>query len=103
MLSTALLLALIWGVLWALFLQCVPLGQFLARRRTWITVVVGVGVDLAIALMVVPFKAWWPVALVVGLSSPGIIVRSLVNEHHETLEELDAIQAATEKHHHLGA
>lgn len=86
-----LLLALIWGISWALFLQFVPLGRFLARRRTWLTVVVGVGVDLLLALLLVPLVAWLAVVAIVALSAVGIVGRSLWNEHRETVEELDAI------------
>lgn len=70
-------LAFLWGVLWATYLQFNRQGQFLAEERTWITVVVGVGVDLIIAYP----ADWWTVALVIGVSSAGIIVRSLWNEH----------------------
>jgi len=73
-------LALFWGIFWAGFLQFVPLGRFLAKRRTWVTVVVGVGVDLGFGLLVVPFEYWWPMALVVALSGFGVVYRSLYNE-----------------------
>lgn len=45
-LALGLVLAVIWGGIWAVTLQYVPLGRFLAARRTWLTVVVGVGGDL---------------------------------------------------------
>jgi len=44
------LLALVWGGIWAAFLQWTRPGWFLANKRTWLTVVVGVGVDLGIIL-----------------------------------------------------
>ena len=78
--SFVLFLALVWGGIWALFLQVVPLGQFLARRRTYITVVVGVGVDLALAFFCVPFGVWWKVVAIIALSSLPIILRSWVND-----------------------
>ena len=59
-LSTVLLLAAVWGVVWALFLQYHPWGQWLAVRRTWLTV-----------------------AGVIAASSLGIIVRSIANERRE--------------------
>jgi len=42
--------ALCWGILLAVFLQFSRMGRFLAVERTWITVVVGVGVDLLIGI-----------------------------------------------------
>lgn len=88
MLPFYLLLALIWGAIWAAFLQFVPLGKFLARHRTWFTVVIGVGGDMLILLAIIPFDVWLLVVLVVGLSSVFIITRSLYNEFHEVLEVL---------------
>jgi len=69
--------ALLWGILLACFLQYHSLGQFLARERTWLTVVIGVGVDLLIGIG----AAWWHIWLIIAVSSLGIIVRSLSNEH----------------------
>ena len=85
-LALALCLAAVWGVVWALFLQFHRWGQWLAVRRTWITVVVGVGVDLGLLLLLVDWATWAMVAGVVAASSVGIIVRSLVNEHHEDVQ-----------------
>lgn len=82
----ALLLALMWGVGWALFLQFHPHGQYLAVRRTWITVVIGVGVDLLIALLVLDAAAWLRVFGVIVASSIGVIGRSLINEHKDEAE-----------------
>jgi len=78
----AALLALFWGVFWALFLQFSPTGRWLALRRTWLTVVAGVGVDLLILLLVLPLDAWLTVAGVFALSGIGLIARSLWNEYH---------------------
>ncbi len=75
------ILALIWGVLWALFLQHHPWGQWLAHRRTWLTVVIGVGIDLALLLIVLDPHTWATVAAIIAVSSIGLIVRSLYNEH----------------------
>lgn len=79
----AVLLAAIWGAVWALFLQMHPWGRWLVVRRTWITVAVGVGVDLLILLFVLDWVAWTASAAVIAASSIGLIVRSLVNERHE--------------------
>lgn len=77
------ILALIWGVLWALFLHLCRYGQYLALRRTWLTVVVGVGMDLLIMLLVIPLEAWLCVCAVVACSSLGIIARALYIEHKD--------------------
>lgn len=94
--------AALWGIAWALFLQWTTLGRFLAIRRTWITVVIGVGVDLVLVLAIIPFTWWWRVLAVIVLSSLGIIARSLINEHHEEQEALSAAKAEAQKHVHLG-
>ena len=74
------LLAAIWGGIWAAFLQYHPFGQFLALKRTWLTVVIGVGIDLLILLLVLDWQCWIKVFLVIALSSIFIIYRSLANE-----------------------
>lgn len=85
-LALALCLAFAWGVIWALFLQFHRYGRWLAVRRTWITVVVGVGVDLALLALLLDPHTWATVAAVVAASSVGVIVRSLVNEHSEDVQ-----------------
>lgn len=92
MLHFAALLALFWGALWALFLQYTDHGRFLALRRTWIAVVIGVGGDLLILVAILPFEAWLVVCGILTASSIGIIARSLINEHADDralLEVLD--------------
>jgi len=86
------LLALVWGIVWALFLQHTKLGQFLAVRRTWISVVVGVGVDLLILVLLLPLDLWLMVTVIVALSSVGIIGRSLWNELRETEDVLNGLK-----------
>lgn len=81
--TIALFLALVWGALWALFLQWHSWGRWLALKRTWLSVVIGVGVDLVILLLVLEPHVWVSVAVVISASSIGIIVRSLYNEHGE--------------------
>lgn len=87
-----LLFALIWGGIWASFLQISALGQFLARKRTWLTVVVGVGVDLVLAAVVVPLPAMLIVCAIFALSGMPIVLRSILNEHAETVETIRAIK-----------
>ena len=74
-----LVLAAVWGTAYALFLQRYP-GRFLAARFTWLAVVIGVGVDLAIVCVAVDWRAALLVLGIVGLSAIPIVVRSLVNE-----------------------
>lgn len=76
----ALVLALFWGAVWASVLQFTRMGRFLAERRTWVTVVVGVGGDLLITLLVLPLEHWLLVFSIIALSAIGIIARSLANE-----------------------
>ena len=83
--TTVLLLAAVWGVVWALFLQRHPWGQWLAVRRTWLTVVAGVGVDLALLATVLDLATWLTVAGVIAASSVGIIARSIANERREDI------------------
>ncbi len=88
----AFVLALIWGVFWSVFLQVHPLGQFLVIRRTWITVVIGVGVNLLIGLLVIAFQDWVVMVMIFVFSSMGIIGRSLWNEFEGIRGEIDVIR-----------
>jgi uncharacterized membrane protein len=76
-------LALLWGAVWAFCLTYFQWGRWLALHRTWITVVVGVGMDLAILYFAIPIDAWWIVFGVFALSSVGIIARSLIHEFRD--------------------
>lgn len=80
---SALFLACIWGIAWAIALQFTKWGRWLALRRTWFSVVVGVGVDLLIVAAFLPFEEWLRLVAVIVLSSIGLIFRSLLNEHRE--------------------
>jgi len=71
-----LFVAFSWGLIWAACLQWNRWGKFLVEERTWITVVIGVGIDLAIAYP----EDWWTVAAIIAASAIGIIARSLYNE-----------------------
>lgn len=70
------LLAFAWGIGFATYLETNRHGQFLVSERTWLTVVIGIGVDLLIAYP----GDWWTVLTVIAASSVGIIARSLMNE-----------------------
>lgn len=79
----AVCLGAVWGAVWAVALQYTGWGRWLAMRRTWLTVVVGVGVDLLLLLLVLDWHQWAQVVAIVAASSIGVIVRSLHNEHRE--------------------
>lgn len=88
----AALLAFIWGAVWAVFLQFTPIGRFLAVRRTWITVVIGVGGVMGVAFLFIPADVWWMMLVLFGCASCPIIFRSLYNElldQKHNLEDLD--------------
>jgi hypothetical protein len=86
MLVVCLVLAAVWGAVWAVFLQCTEPGRFLAARRAWVAVAIGVGVDGLILLALLPLELWLQVAAVIAASSAGVIVRSLRNEWQEHQE-----------------
>lgn len=68
-----------WGFGWAAFLDTEQ-GRWLARARTWITVVIGDGVALALAALVVP-PIWLTIVVIgIALAAVGIIRRSLLQE-----------------------
>lgn len=90
MASYALLLALFWGLSCALVLQFTPVGRFLARRRAWLAVVIGVGGDLLLMLFFLPLLTWIVVVGVVAVSSIGMVARSLYNEWAEEQEAIAA-------------
>ncbi len=78
--ALAVTLAAVWGAVWAAALQYTAFGRWLAERRTWATVVIGVGVDGAICALVTPVTVWARLAAIVAASSIGIIARSWANE-----------------------
>lgn len=86
-------LAVFWGVFWAGCLQFTRWGRFLAIKRTWITVVVGVGGDLLVLLLVLPLGLWLVVCEVVAGSAIGIVGRSLYNEWREAQAEVEVLCA----------
>jgi hypothetical protein len=81
------ILAVIWGFTWAACLQYTQWGRWLAVKRTWLTVVIGVGVDLLILWRILDRNAWWRVAEIISLSAIGIVLRSLIREHHDDAVE----------------
>lgn len=57
-----------------------PAGREWCARRTWATVVMGVGLTLALAACIVPFEWWLWVAGLFGATGLPIVARSLRNE-----------------------
>ena len=82
-LLNGLCLAAVWGGVWAAALEFTSWGRWLAVRRTWITVVIGVGGVGLVALLVVDFSTWLRLAGLMSASSLGIIARSLLHEFRE--------------------
>jgi hypothetical protein len=82
------ILALIWGLSWALILQRLPLGRFVAVRRSWLAVVIGIAGDLVLLKPALPLGSWLRVAAVLGASSVGMILRSMLNEWRDHQELL---------------
>jgi hypothetical protein len=78
--ASGLIVAAFWGLFWAIFLQGTGIGRYLAARRAWLTVVIGVGVDLMILWFLIPPGPWVLVAGVIAVSGIGLILRSLWNE-----------------------
>lgn len=88
-LYVASVIALIWGGVWAAALQFTAWGRFLALRRTWVTVCIGVGGDICILYFILPLEEWFKVAAIIVFSSVFIIYRSLHNEERELSRQLD--------------
>lgn len=97
MLPIGLSLAFVWGVLWALFLQFTSLGRFLAAKRAWLTVTVGVGVDAAILLLCLPLSTVLTVVAVVAASAIGIVARSLINELQDEMSFREYVNKDTRR------
>jgi hypothetical protein len=70
----------IWGCFWAAFLQFTTVGRFLAARRTWITVVIGIGGDVVLLSLYISVELLAVVVGVIAMSAVGIVVRSIYNE-----------------------
>lgn len=95
MLLLAALLAAFWGAVWAVLLWETSWGRFLRLRRTWLTVVVGVGVDLLIMGLVLDLRKWLAVWLIVAASAVAIVAFCLADEfrqHREDMDEADALR-----------
>lgn len=71
---------LAWGTAWASFLGFTDAGKFMTRRRTWLTVVIGVGGTLAIARMVLPVVVLVRMLLAFVFSGLPLIIQGLGEE-----------------------
>jgi len=93
MLSFVLFLALGWGVMFALMLHYVPIGRHIVLKHTWLAVVIGVGVDLALMSLILPLPYWLAVAAIIAASSIGMIARSLAIESQESERLMGVLNA----------
>ncbi len=97
-------LALIWGLLWALVLEYVPLGRFLAARRSWLAIVIGIAGDLLLLRPVLSLSSWVRVTAVLAASSVGMMCsgfrseRSLFHEWHDHQEILERTKGRSLEH-----
>lgn len=90
----ALLLAGVWGTLYALWLQRTRTGAFMAARMTWLSVVIGCGANLLIALLVMEVHTWLVVVGVFVASGIPIVIRSLTNEHRLQMDVMNGAHDA---------
>ena len=84
MLPFVLILAFIWGIAFALFLHYVPIGRHIVTKHTWLAVVIGVGVDLALIWLILPLLYWLVVVGIITASSFGVIGRSIAMDSKES-------------------
>lgn len=77
----AVFLAGIWGLVYAVWMQRTHAGAFFSARLTWLSVVVGVGLTLLIALIVIDVDLWLVLVSLFAASGTPIVIRSLINEH----------------------
>ena len=89
MLLSACLVGALWGVGYGMFLWLSPVGRWLRLRRTWLSVVIGVGMDLLIVLMAVDVAAWLVMVGVVASSGLGVVAMALGGEYEDHRELMD--------------
>lgn len=80
----ALILVVIWGALYVLFLQRTQAGRFLAARLTRLSVVISNGVNIVLCRLFVSGEEWLLLAGVFALSGMPVIAHSLSNELRDT-------------------
>jgi hypothetical protein len=77
---------IIWGVIWVSFLYGTKRGRWVRMYRTWITVVVGVGVTLLIQGVVFGVDVAVSALIVFAGSGTPIILASLYDEYKRDTE-----------------
>ena len=80
----ALILAVIWGALYALSLQRTRPGRFLAARLTWLSVVISNGVNIVLCRLFVSGEEGLLLVGVFALSGMPVIAHSLSNGLRDT-------------------
>lgn len=78
-------LSVVWGFVWAYVLDHSEWWRWAVVKRTWLTVVIGVGANCAILFVVLPWYYAVVVLVVFASSSIGIINRSLNIERKEDI------------------
>lgn len=94
MLFPAGLLALLWGLVWAGVLWGTGWGRWVRLRRTWLSVVIGVGGDLLVMGLVMGLEVWLAAWLIVAASAVGIVGLCWVGEYREHREEMASFDSA---------
>jgi len=74
---------------YALILQKTKQGQWLAGRRTWLSVVLGVGLVLLASLILIPREHWFIIVGAFGIAGAPICIRSFLNEYHDEKASLN--------------
>jgi hypothetical protein len=87
---------LIFGTAYALFLEFHPFGDFLAKQRTWLSVVVGVGGCLLIARWRIPAENWNVIFISFLTAGLPIIIRSLRHEQRDWRDTVREIREVFE-------
>ena len=87
------LLALLWGFAYAVLLWRTRPGRWLRVRRTWLIVVIGVGVDLMVLRLALGLEEWLLVGGVIAASGVGIVGFSLFEtEYGEHRDEMGKVE-----------
>ena len=86
----AVVLAAFWGTAYAVWLQRTKSGAFIAARLTWLSVVIGCGLNLLIALIVLDGHVWLVLMAIFAASGSPIVIRSLINERRLQMDVINA-------------
>jgi hypothetical protein len=75
------LLAFVWGLAVAAFMQFTALGDFLSKRLTWFVTALGCGGDLLLMLMLADaagMVTWWHIVAIFFCSSIPVAFRGMM-------------------------